>query len=260
MDLQLTGNRALITGASKGIGLATARALAGEGCDLVLVARGEEDLKRVKGELAEQYATAVEIEAADLTIDAMSDRLAERFPEIDILVNNAGAIPGGSLLQIDDQTWRKAWDLKVFGYISMCRSYYEIMKKKGAGTIINIVGNASDTRDPDYICGVAGNAALAAFTQALGSTSWQDGIRVLAINPGPVATDRMINMMRGKLEAAGESVPDDENLFAKLPFGRAASPQEIASAVAFLVSEKSGYASGSIMTIDAGLSVRGSFA
>ncbi|MEC8621717.1 MAG: SDR family oxidoreductase, partial [Pseudomonadota bacterium] len=95
--------------------------------------------------------------------------------------------------------------------------------------------------------------------QSLGSTSVRDGIRVLAINPGPIATDRMKMLMRHKLDQAGEANRADEELFSHLPFGRAGKPQEIAAAVCFLASEKSGYSSGSAMTIDAGLSVRGSF-
>ena len=133
------------------------------------------------------------------------------------------------------------------------------MKLHNSGTIINIIGNAGDTRDPSYICGVAANASLTAFSQSLGSTSVRDGIRVLAINPGPIATDRMKMLMRHKLDQAGEANRADEELFSHLPFGRAGKPQEIAAAVCFLASEKSGYSSGSAMTIDAGLSVRGSF-
>ena len=124
---------------------------------------------------------------------AKVDELARDYPDIDILVNNAGAIPGGSLLNVDEATWRKAWDLKVFGYVNMCRAFYALMQKRKRGVIVNVVGNAADTHDPEYICGVAGNAALAAFTQSLGSVSAKDGIRVVAINPGPVATDRLVD-------------------------------------------------------------------
>jgi 3-oxoacyl-[acyl-carrier protein] reductase len=259
MELGLKGKRALVTGASKGIGRATAEALAAEGCDLVLVSRTGADLEKARAEIERLHPVGISVEAADLSQRGMPDRLAEKFPDIDLLVNNAGAVPGGALHLVDEETWRRAWDLKVFGYVNMCRSFYAAMKARGSGTIVNIIGNAGDTRDPDYICGVAGNAALTAFSQALGSTSWQDGIRVLALNPGPVATDRMKNLMRSKLEQTGATVPADEQLFQKMPFGRAGRPEEIAAAVCFLASGLSGYSSGSVTTIDAGLSVRGSF-
>jgi len=259
MELELSGKKALITGASKGIGRATAEALAAEGCDLILVSRTEADLAKVKSSIEKKAKVEIAIEAVDLSQSGVADQLAEDYPDTDILVNNAGAIPGGPLHLVDEATWRRAWDLKVYGYINMCRSFYDRMKARQAGTIINIIGNAGDTRDPAYICGVAANAALTAFSQSLGSTSWHDGVRILAINPGPVATDRMKNLMRTKLEQAGELVPADEALFQNMPFGRAGRPQEIAAAVCFLASGVSAYNSGSVMTIDAGLSVRGSF-
>jgi 3-oxoacyl-[acyl-carrier protein] reductase len=170
MDLQLVGKSALITGASKGIGRATADQLAHEGCNLILVSRTAADLAAAKESIAGKSKVQIDTVAADLSQSNSVDRLARDFPNVDILVNNAGAIPGGQLLDMDEQTWRKAWDLKVFGYINMCRAYYALMKKRRSGVIINVTGNAAQTHDPEYICGVAGNAALTAFSQSLGSS------------------------------------------------------------------------------------------
>src|SRR6516225_6598318 len=110
MDLELAGKAALITGASKGIGRAAA------------------DLAAAKAAITEHSTVQIDTVAADLSQSSTVERLAKDFPAIDILVNNAGAIPGGSLLDVDEQTWRKAWDLKVFGYINMCRAYYALMR------------------------------------------------------------------------------------------------------------------------------------
>jgi 3-oxoacyl-[acyl-carrier protein] reductase len=156
MDLQLVGKSALITGASKGIGRATADQLAHEGCNLILVSRTAADLAAAKESIAGKSKVQIDTVAADLSQSKSVDRLARDFPNVDILVNNAGAIPGGQLLDMDEQTWRKAWDLKVFGYINMCRAYYALMKKRRSGVIINVTGNAAQTHDPEYICGVAG--------------------------------------------------------------------------------------------------------
>ncbi len=185
MDLKLTGKTALVTGGSKGIGRAAAEILAGEGCNVIIVSRSSDTLAAAKSAIAQKSNVRVDTVAADLSDSTKVNELARDYPDIDILVNNAGAIPGGSLLNVDEATWRKAWDLKVFGYVNMCRAFYALMQKRKRGVIVNVVGNAADTHDPEYICGVAGNAALAAFTQSLGSVSARDGIRVVAINPGP---------------------------------------------------------------------------
>src|SRR5262249_34020720 len=255
MDLHLEGKNALITGGSKGIGRAAAEALASEGCNLVLVARTQRDLDAAKAALLERYNTRIETVAADLSDSRNVERLAREFPGIDILVNNAGAIPGGNLIEIDEAKWRAAWDLKVFGYINMCRAYYALMKARKSGVIVNVIGAAAQTRDPGYICGVAGNAALAAFTQSLGHASVQDGVRVVAIHPGPVAPDRLVTLLRKRAQDRGEDPERWRELTKNMPFGRPAEP-EIAAMIAFLASDRSGYTSGSVGTIDAGIPPR----
>ena len=256
MDLKLTGKTALITGASKGIGRATAEILASEGCNLILVARTAADLDAAKNAIIRRANVRVDTFAADLSDSANVTRLANDFPGIDILVNNAGAIPGGTLLDVDEAKWRAAWDLKVFGYVNMCRAFYALMKARKAGVIVNVVGNAAQTHDPEYICGVAGNAALTALTQSLGSVSPRDGIRVVAVNPGPVSTDRLIGLMRKKAQDRTGNAENWRDLLKPLPFGRASTPEEIGAMIAFLASDHSGYSSGSVVIIDAGLSAR----
>ncbi|MFY9769354.1 MAG: short-chain dehydrogenase/reductase [Xanthobacteraceae bacterium] len=256
MDLQLVGKSALITGASKGIGRAAADQLAHEGCNLILVSRTAADLAAAKESIAGKSKVQIDTVAADLSQSNSVDRLARDFPNVDILVNNAGAIPGGQLLDMDEQTWRKAWDLKVFGYINMCRAYYALMKKRRSGVIINVTGNAAQTHDPEYICGVAGNAALTAFSQSLGSVSVRDGIRVISLNPGPVETERLVNLMKKKALDRNGNADNWRELFKPLPFARACAPEEVGAMIAFLVSERCSYNSGSVVTIDAGLSAR----
>ena len=260
MDLKLAGKTALITGGSKGIGRATAEVFAAEGCNVVIVSRSAETLAATKSAIAQKSNVRVDTVAADLSDSANVDRLAKDYPDIDILVNNAGAIPGGTLLDVSEATWRKAWDLKVFGYVNMCRRFYGLMKARKNGVIVNVVGNAADTHDPEYICGVAGNAALTAFSQSLGSVSAKDGVRVVALSPGPVETDRLITLMKKKAKDRTGSEDNWKDLFKPLPFQRGASAEEIGAAIAFLASPQSGYTSGSVMTIDAGLSAKaGSF-
>jgi 3-oxoacyl-[acyl-carrier protein] reductase len=256
MDLQLAGKTALITGASKGIGRAAAERLAAEGCNVILVSRTATDLAAAKAAITKHSTVQIDTVTADLSQGSAVAQLSKDFPAIDILVNNAGAIPGGSLLDIDEQTWRKAWDLKVFGYINMCRAYYALMKQRGSGVIINVTGNAAQTHDPEYICGVAGNAALMAFSQSLGSVSVRDGVRVISLNPGPVETERLVNLMKKKSKDRTSNAENWRELFKPLPFGRACAPDEVGAMIAFLASERCSYNSGSVVTIDAGLSAR----
>jgi NAD(P)-dependent dehydrogenase (short-subunit alcohol dehydrogenase family) len=256
MDLQIAGKTALITGGSKGIGRATADVFAEEGCNVIIVSRSAEALAAAKSAIAQKTNVRVDTVATDLSDSANVDRLAKDFPDIDILVNNAGAIPGGSLLDVGEDTWRKAWDLKVFGYVNMCRRFYALMKARKAGVIVNVVGNAADTHDPEYICGVAGNAALTAFSQSLGCVSNRDGIRVVALSPGPVQTDRIVTLMKKKAKDRTGSEDNWPDLRKPLPFQRCATPEEIGAMAAFLASPLSGYTSGSVVTIDGGLSAR----
>jgi NAD(P)-dependent dehydrogenase (short-subunit alcohol dehydrogenase family) len=244
MDLGLKGKRALVTGASKGIGKACAEALAAEGCRVLVTARNP--------------APGADAKALDLSLRGAAEELAAWAGDLDILVNNAGAIPGGDLARIDEETWRRAWDLKVFGYINLTRAVYAAMKKKGRGVIVNILGNAGEKLNAAYIAGSTANAGLMAFTRTLGGVSHADGIRVLGVNPGPVATDRLLSLYRQMAQTKLGDAARYQELFKDMSFGRPATAQEIASAVAFFASERSAYTSGCILTIDGGLAARSS--
>ena len=251
MDLNLTGKRALVTGASKGIGRATAVQLAKEGCDLVLVARTRETLEDAAGGIRGLCQVGVEVLAADLSKQDEIERVAAEAGEIDILVNNAGAIPAGDILALDNDAFRAAWDLKVFGYISMCRAFWPVLRAR-RGVIVNIIGAAADWLDPGYLCGSTGNAALAAFTKTLGKQAAKEGMRVVGIHPGPTATARALKRIEKRSVAVAELGDESRwrELVKDLPFGRPAEPEEVAAAVAFLASPLSGYTTGSILTTD----------
>lgn len=256
MDLGLRGRKALVTGASKGIGFACADRLAQEGCAVALVARNALELEAACGKLV-RHGVPVASYAMDLSDSASVDRLAEACGDRDILVNNAGAIPAGRLDELDEERWRTAWDLKVFGYINMTRRIYAAMKRRGGGTIVNVVGAGGERIDAGYIAGSSGNSALIAFTRAMGGASAADNIRVTGVNPGPVLTERLETLLRQRcIDVHGTPDRWRESL-ASLPFGRAASPHEIGALVAFLASDLSGYTTGSMLTVDGGMGARG---
>jgi NAD(P)-dependent dehydrogenase (short-subunit alcohol dehydrogenase family) len=252
MDLQLAGKTALITGGSKGIGRATAEVLASEGCAVILVARDQGTLDEAAAGVRSRHQVNVRTIAADLSSDAAVRKVAAEAGELDILVNNAGAIPPGDVLSVDDAQWRTAWDLKVFGYISFCRVVYAQMKTRKTGVIINVIGAAGEQFPTNYIAGAAGNASLMAFTRALGKGAPADGLRVVAINPGPVETDRLVMLRRAEAQQKFGDPDRWRELTANMPFGRAASPEEIGNAVAFLASPRSGYTTGTVLTINGG--------
>jgi hypothetical protein len=256
MDLNLAGRSVLITGASKGIGAAAARAFAAEGCGAIhLAARDQAALTARAAELQRDFGAKVSVHALDLAKPASQRALAAAAGEIDILVNNAGAIPRGTLLEIDEARWRDAWDLKVFGYINLTREIYRMMSARRRGVIVNVVGMAGERPDATYIAAGSGNAALIYFTEALGGASLKDGVRVLGVNPGPVLTDRYIGGAERRAQARFGDSSRWRELLTTLPLGRPAEPEEVASLVAYLASDQASYLSGVLVRIDGGLKV-----
>ncbi|RVU16377.1 SDR family oxidoreductase [Methylobacterium oryzihabitans] len=257
MQLDLTDKTALVTGASKGIGLAVARVFAAEGCHLHLAARNGAAMEEAKRSLEAEYGVRVTIHALDLSSPAAMEQLAEAAGNVDILVNNAGDIPAGSIEVLGEADWRRGFDLKVFGYITLSRLYYPRLKARG-GVIVNVIGNSGENWDASYIAGSTGNAALMSFTKALGGRSLDHGVRVVAVNPGPVATDRMLKIMKRKaIDMLGDEARWQE-LFDKYPGKRPATSEEVADLCAFLASPRAGYITGTVVTIDGGIAARGS--
>lgn len=254
MDLQLNNKYVLITGASKGIGKATALAFAREGAVPVLVSRDKAALEQVASDLQRQTGISPEVHVADLTDENARIQLHKAFPNIDVLVNNAGAVPGGSLHDLSMEQWRAGWELKVFGYIHLCQLYSATMFDRNSGTILNIIGMGGRSVRANYICGAAANAALIGFTQALGAESAQYSVRVIGINPSPTATDRMIGLAKTRAAAElGDEARWQEILDgSKFPFGRLKKPEEVASLATMLCSPVVTYLSGTVVDMDGG--------
>jgi NAD(P)-dependent dehydrogenase (short-subunit alcohol dehydrogenase family) len=254
MDLGLTGKQVLITGGSKGIGLALAHAFAAEGAHIVIAARDKATLERAAGDVRRKHNAKVAAHPADLSDAAQRLGLQQAFPGIDILVNNAGAIPGGSIADISLERWQEAWSLKVFGYIHLCQLYVAKMKERQSGTIINIIGMGGRAVRPDYICGAAGNAALIGFTNALGAETPGYNVRVFGINPAATMTDRIVALSKARAKArfGDESRWEEVLNAAKLPFGRIKSAEEVAALATMLASGKVHYLSGIVIDMDGG--------
>ena len=257
MDLELTGKSALITGGSKGIGLAVAHKLAAEGCHLHLNARSAADLDAARAAITAAHDVDVTCHPMDISSPDNVSALASACAGVDILVNNAGGVPGGPLEEATDDKWRAGFDLKIFATVNLTREIYLHMKARRAGVIINVIGNCGERPDPEIIIATIANTGLMGFTRALGAASVKHGIRVVGINPGPTATDRLVLLMRQK---AADRFGDAERwreLMQPLPMGRAGEPEEIADLTVFAASSRASYISGTIMTADGSVAAQG---
>jgi NAD(P)-dependent dehydrogenase (short-subunit alcohol dehydrogenase family) len=255
MDLNLKGKTALVSGASKGIGHVVAETLAAEGCNLHIAGRNEAALSELAARLTGDHGVAVKVHSGDLGVTRDVEALGKACADVDILVNNAGDIPLGTLEEIDGETWRKAWDVKVYGYVDLTRIIYPHMCARRSGIIINIVGSAARMPNARYIAGCMANIALVMFTQCLGGESLRHNVRVVAINPGPTVPGRHLPHVM----ARAKRLLGDENrwpeLHAKFPAGRPGKASEIAEAVVFLASDRAGFISGAVIEVDGGHSV-----
>jgi len=252
MDLGLKGKTVLITGASKGIGLACAKAFAAEGCHLHLASRDAGRLEEARAQVLAGASVNVTLHPVDLSKPGSAKALTAAAGEIDVLVNNAGAIPGGSVEAIDEARWRDAWDLKVFGYINMTREVLPAMMKRRSGVIVNVIGLAGAKPTFDYICGATGNAAIMAFTKGIGGGSTNHGVRVLGVNPTATRTDRIITLTKARAKTTLGDESRWEELLSNMPFGRIAETEEVADVVVYCASDRASYLSGTVIDIDGG--------
>ena len=258
MDTGLTQKVAMVSGASKGIGLAVAAKLAAEGARLSLCARSADQLRTVARDLETKHGVACLAYPADLTraedIQGWVAATVERFGGVDILINNAGAAQGGPFLTLPDQAWLDSWQLKLFGYIRVAREVFPHLVRRGGGRIVNVIGIAGVQPLENYMIGGAANAALLNFTKALADEGAPHGILATGVNPGPIRTDRWDGMVN-KWAAAKSVTPAEAEraILAGVPLKRPGTADEVANLVVFLVSELSTYVTGTTIPVDGGM-------
>lgn len=253
MDLKLAGKVAIITGASKGIGRAIAEVLAAEGMKLVLAARSTDLLNELAGSLkTETLVQAMDLR--DLAVPAQLVAAAiQRFGGLDLLVNNAGATKRGDFLTLTDEDWVDGYALKFFGAMRLSRAAWPYLRER-SGSIVSIIGVGGRTGAAEFAIGGSVNAASMNLTKVLADRGIQDGVRVNAINPGTIATERLQVRIRSFAKEKGLS---ESEAAAQLPrsmgIARFGEPAEIARAVAFLASPQAAYLNGAILDVDGGL-------
>jgi NAD(P)-dependent dehydrogenase (short-subunit alcohol dehydrogenase family) len=253
MDLNIQGRTALITGASRGIGRAIAKTLGAEGCNLHLAARSEENLRTAADEITSAHGVDIAIHPHDLSQPEAMAELGHACAGVDILVNNAGDIPSGTLEGIDSATWRRCWDLKVYGYVDLTRAILPHMEARKAGVVVNVIGAAGESPNPGYIAGCMGNASLMMFTRCLGGESIRHGVRVVGVNPGATMSDRHMAHVKQRAEQQLGDADRWPELEATNPSGRSSTVEEIADAVAFLASDRAAHITGTTLRVDGGV-------
>jgi 3-oxoacyl-[acyl-carrier protein] reductase len=252
MDLQLAGKVALVTGASRGIGRAIAETLAAEGMRLVLAARARDQLEALAAALPGPcLIQAVDLRAPEVPAAVVAAGVTH-FGHLDVLVNNAGATKRGDFLALTDVDWEDGFALKFFGGVRCCRAAWPHLQAR-QGAIVNIVGVGGRTGSAEFTVGGAVNAALLNLTKALADRGVRDGVRVNAINPGSVATERLQTRVRTVAVQQQVDEPTAAQRMAQaLGVARFGDPHEIARVVAFLASPQAGYCHGAVIDVDGG--------
>jgi 3-oxoacyl-[acyl-carrier protein] reductase len=255
MDLGLRGQAAIVTGGSRGIGRAIASKLAVEGMDIAIAARDARQLQRVKAEI-EGPGRRVVIQVADLRDPGACQILVaaavEAFGRLDLVVNNAGATKRGDFLELTEQDWSDGFGLKFMAAVRTSRAAWPHLKRNN-GSIINIAGVGARTANAEFTIGGSVNSAMLNLTKALADRGIKDGIRVNAINPGTIVTDRLTRRVEAAMAAHQLSYDDAYNrILAEGGVARFGTVEEIATAAAFLASPQASYFQGALIDIDGG--------
>lgn len=257
MDLGLTGKTVLITGGSKGIGLACARAFLAQGARVALVSRTQANLDDAMQQLGGASDAQLIALPADLTDAASAQAVAAnvdaRWGSVDVLVNSAGAAKRYLPEDLNALAWHDAMDAKYFTYIHAMDAVLPRMAAKGGGVVVNIIGMGGKVATPYHLPGGAANSALMLATVGLANVYGPKGVRVNAINPAATMTGRVQEALR--LEARMRGTSEQEVLAqgeAKVPLRRYAAPEDVAELTLFLASDRASYVTGALIPMDGG--------
>lgn len=256
MDLGLTGKVAIVTGGSRGIGLAVASRLTREGAKVAICARDqtrlEEAAQRLRSSrtdiLAHPADTCQEAQRA-----AFVDRVLGEFGRVDILVNNAGTHLRGTVDDMADADLQRQLDDKLFGYLGMIRLVLPAMRRQGDGRIVNIVGQACRHPHPDRLPSGVANAAAMAMTKLVADAVARDNIRVNAVCPQYIETELVAGTIEREMRLRGVDRATAAAGFTRANVvGRLGTPEEVADLVAFLVSDRADFVCGTSVSVDGG--------
>ena len=246
----------VVSGASRGIGFAIAEAFARKGAQTVLAASSDKNLAAAAQRIADAGAQAPVTVAADLRGMAGCEKVlatvADRFGRCDVLVNSAGATRAGAFLTQPDEQWQDGFDLKFFACVRLCRLFWPMLRT-AQGVVVNIIGGAARTPDPEFLVGGSVNAAMANFTKGLSGLGKRDGVNVNAILPGLTETERVQSLFEQRAAATGVTVEEARrNAIAKEGIRRLGTPEDVAELVVFLAGDRARHIQGTAIAVDGG--------
>src|SRR5882757_3437862 len=255
MSGEFKGKIVVISGGSRGIGRGIALAFAREGAQTVLASSSEPNLAAAAKAIAAVGPAPLTI-AGDLRklggCEQVFKLVDDRFHRCDVLINNAGATRAGNFLELPDETWLDGFALKFFGAVRLTRLFWPLLKAS-EGHVVNVIGGAGRTVEPEFLIGGSVNAASANFAKGLSKLGMRDGVNVNAIHPGQTATERTGQLFQQRAAAQGKSVDDlRTEALAKSGLRRMATPEDIAELTLFLCSERARQIQGTAIAVDGG--------
>lgn len=257
MEAGLKGRLAIVAASSQGIGRATAKALAAEGCNLAMCARNPEALSKAGDEIRSAYLVEVYTQPLDVTdlnaLQSFVEFAAQRFGRIDICVANAGGPPAKGFLATSEDEWRRAFELNMLSTVTLAQAVIPHMQRRKWGRIIVISSVAVKQPVPDLVLSNAVRIGVLGLVRSLANEFGKDGILVNNVGPGYTATDRLLNLAAARAKISG----DPEQKFfdawsADSPLGRLGTPEEVADAIVWLASERASFITGQTILVDGG--------
>jgi 3-oxoacyl-[acyl-carrier protein] reductase len=258
MDLQLKGRSALVTGASRGLGYATARLLAQEGCQVAINSRDEARLSAAAGQIAKETGNAVVALQGDVTDAAQPQALVEQcarvFGGLDLLVTNSGGPPPGRFENLDDGAWQMAFDLSLLSHVRLIRAALPYLRQSPVASVLTITSYSIKQPIPNLVLSNSVRAATVGLTKSLALELGNEGIRFNSILPAWTETERVQALMAQRAQVNGTTTEEETKKQAnESPLGRLGKPEEFANAAVFLLSPAASYITGVMLTVDGGM-------